>query len=70
MNYINHVHTSLRECTIGEIRMKKQTLWAVYESNKQHGDRHREVKTTSALIWWILFGKPNYIVTINKRKDK
>lgn len=43
--------------------------WSVYESNKQHENRERSIKTTSELIWWLMFGKPRYIVTINRLKD-
>lgn len=50
--------------------MFKQTVWSVHQSNKQHEDKHNDIKTTSQLIWWLLFGNPNYIVTVNKRKDK
>ena len=50
--------------------MIKQTLWSVHQSNKQHQDKSNDIKTTSQLVWWILFGKPDYIVTINKRKER
>lgn len=40
--------------------------WSVYESNRHHKDKERSVKTTLGLIWWIMFGKPKYIVTINR----
>ena len=42
--------------------------WSVYESDKDYDNKERRIMSTAGLIWWLLFGKPNYIVTINKMR--
>lgn len=43
--------------------------WNVYQSDKDYRNKKTMVLGTFELLWWLVFGHKQYIVTINKRKD-
>ena len=46
------------------------TKWSIYTSDKNYRNKSKSEMTTAWLIWWLLFGATEYIVTVNKMRDK
>lgn len=43
--------------------------WSVHQSDKDYGNKSKTIMTTAWLVWWLIFGDKDYIVTINRMKD-